>query len=71
MRWWTGPRRQIQTVYAQMTPIMQAHRIAVRENGLPWEIVHMLRPADGSSPTRIEIDMHAEIDSRSIGRRQS
>jgi effector-binding domain-containing protein len=52
-----GSRRQIQTAYAQMYAYMQAHRIPMRENGLPWEVVHTQGPVDGSSPTRLEIYM--------------
>jgi effector-binding domain-containing protein len=52
-----GSRRQIQTAYAQMYAYMQAHRIPMRENGLPWEVVHAQGPVDGSSPTRLEIYM--------------
>ena len=35
-----GSSRQVQTAYAQMNAYMQAHRISMRENGLPWEVVH-------------------------------
>lgn len=52
-----GSRRQIQTAYAQMYAYMQAHRIPMREGGLPWEIVHEAGAADGSTPSRLEIFM--------------
>jgi carbon monoxide dehydrogenase subunit G len=52
-----GSRRQIQTAYAQMYAYMQAHRIPMREGGLPWEVVHEAGAADGSTPTRLEIFM--------------
>jgi hypothetical protein len=52
-----GSRRQIQTAYAQMYAYMQAHRIPMREAGLPWEVVHDAGAADGSTPTRLEIFM--------------
>lgn len=52
-----GSRRQIQTAYAQMYAYMQAHRIPMRENGLPWEVVHNQGAIDGSTPTRLEIFM--------------
>lgn len=52
-----GSRRQIQTAYAQMYAYMQAHRIPMRENGLPWEVVHEPGAADGATPTRLEIFM--------------
>lgn len=52
-----GSRRQIQAAYAQMYAYMQAHRIPMRENGLPWEIVHEAGAADGATPTRLEIFM--------------
>jgi hypothetical protein len=52
-----GSRAQVRTAYAQMNAYMQAHRIATRENGLPWEVVHEAGAGDGSSPTRLEIFM--------------
>ena len=50
-----GNRNNIQAAYAQMNAYMQAHRIAPREGGLPWEVVHEQGSSDGSVPTRIEI----------------
>lgn len=47
-----GSREQVQTAYLQMYAYMQAHRIAMRENGLPWEVVHEAAPGQS---TRIEI----------------
>jgi hypothetical protein len=52
-----GSRTQVRTAYAQMNAYMQAHRIASREGGLPWEVVHEAGAADGSAPTRLEIFM--------------
>jgi hypothetical protein len=52
-----GSRRQIQAAYAQMYAYMQAHRIPMRENGLPWEVVHEPGTPDGATPTRLEIFM--------------
>lgn len=52
-----GTPRQVQIAYAQMNAYMQAHRIAMRENGLPWEVVHDPGPADGTGTTRLEIFM--------------
>lgn len=52
-----GNRNNIQAAYAQMNAYMQAHRIAGREGGLPWEVVHQQGAADGTVPTRIEIFM--------------
>ncbi|QGZ96374.1 SRPBCC family protein [Terricaulis silvestris] len=52
-----GSRAQVRTAYAQMNAYMQAHRIAMRENGLPWEVVHNQGAVDGSTPTRLEIYM--------------
>lgn len=52
-----GSRNQVQQAYAQMNAYLQAHRIAGRENGYPWEIVHDAGAPDGSTPTRIEIFM--------------
>ena len=50
-----GNARQVQMAYAQMYAYLQAHRIPLREGGLPWEIVHQAPSADGSTPTRMEI----------------
>jgi hypothetical protein len=52
-----GSRRQVQVAYAQMNTYMQAHRIPMREDGLPWEVVHQAGSEDGSTPTRLEIFM--------------
>ncbi len=52
-----GTRAQVQAAYAQMFTYLQAHRIALREGGLPWEVVHDAGAADDSTPTRIEIYM--------------
>lgn len=52
-----GSRRQVQAAYAQMHAYMQAHRIPMREGGLPWEVVHEAGASDGSSPARLEIFM--------------
>jgi len=50
-----GSREQVRAAYAQMDAYLQAHRIAVRENGLPWEVVHEQSGAEG--PVRIEVYM--------------
>lgn len=52
-----GTRAQVNGVYQQMYAYMQAHRMPMREEGRPWEIVHDSGAADGSTPTRIEIFM--------------
>lgn len=52
-----GSPRQVQSAYAQMHAYLQAHRIALRENGLPWEVVHDAGPPDGTGITRLEIFM--------------
>lgn len=52
-----GDRNNVRAAYMQMNAYMQAHRIAARENGLPWEVVHDAGAADGSTPMRIEIFM--------------
>ncbi len=52
-----GSSENVRAAYAQMNAYMQAHRIAAREGGLPWEVVHQQGSADGSVPTRIEIFM--------------
>ncbi|MET0181457.1 MAG: GyrI-like domain-containing protein [Caulobacterales bacterium] len=50
----TGPRETVADTYAKAFAFLQAHRIALREQGLPWEVV-----SDGSdgapASTRIEI----------------
>lgn len=52
-----GRPRRVQMAYAQMTTYLQAHRIASREGGLPWEVVYDPGPIDGSSDARLEIFM--------------
>lgn len=52
-----GTRLQVRAAYLQMYAYLQAHRIAQRENGLPWEVVHAPGSGDGAEPTRIEIFM--------------
>lgn len=53
-----GSRAQVRTAYAQMNAYLQAHRIPLREGGLPWEVVHEQSVGDG--PTRLEIFMPLE-----------
>jgi effector-binding domain-containing protein len=50
-----GSREQVRAAYAQMDAYLQAHRIAVRENGLPWEVVHSQSGPEG--PMRMEVFM--------------
>ncbi len=50
-----GSREQVRNTYGQMYAYLQAHRIAMREGGKPWEVVHDAGSADGSTPTEIEI----------------
>ncbi|MFZ2031655.1 MAG: SRPBCC family protein [Vitreimonas sp.] len=50
-----GTREQVRNTYEQMYAYLQAHRIAPREGGKPWEVVHDAGSADGSAPTQIEI----------------
>ncbi len=52
-----GSRRQVQAAYGQMNAYLQAHRIPLREGGLPWEIVHEAGSPDGATPARLEIFM--------------
>lgn len=52
-----GTRAQVRMAYAQMNAYLQAHRVALREGGLPWEVVHDAGAADETTPTRIEIFM--------------
>ncbi|HVK81780.1 MAG TPA: SRPBCC family protein [Verrucomicrobiae bacterium] len=51
-----GSRTQVRTAYLQMNAYLQAHRVPMRENGLPWEVVHQQAGAEGQ-PMRIEIFM--------------
>lgn len=53
-----GSRAQVRTAYAQMNAYLQAHRIPLREGGLPWEVVHEQGAVDGV--TRLEIFMPLE-----------
>ncbi|MBL8531168.1 MAG: SRPBCC family protein [Hyphomonadaceae bacterium] len=55
-----GTRENVRAAYLQMNAYMQAHRIAGREGGLPWEIVHAPGSADGTVQARIEIYMPLE-----------
>ncbi len=50
-----GSREQVHNTYGQMYAYLQAHRIAMREGGKPWEVVHDPGSSDGSTPTQIEI----------------
>ena len=50
-----GSREQVRATYGEMYAYLQAHRIAVREDGKPWEVVHDQGSADGATPTQIEI----------------
>lgn len=50
-----GTSEQIHNTYEQMYAYMQAHRIAMREGGKPWEVVHDPGSPDGSTPQQIEI----------------
>jgi hypothetical protein len=50
-----GTREQVRNTYGQMYAYLQAHRIAIREGGKPWEVVHDPGSSDGSTPTQIEI----------------
>jgi len=50
-----GSREQVRNTYGQMYAYLQAHRIAMREGGKPWEVVHEAGSTDGATPTQIEI----------------
>lgn len=50
-----GPRAAIPSTYAKIYAYLQAHRIALREGGLPWEVVRAEGSIDGSVPADIEI----------------
>lgn len=48
-----GSREQVRNTYAQIYAYLQAHRVAIREDGLPWEVVHA--QGDDATPAEIEI----------------
>jgi effector-binding domain-containing protein/carbon monoxide dehydrogenase subunit G len=50
-----GPRSAIPNTYAKIYAYLQAHRMEVREDGLPWEVVRAEGSADGAAPADIEI----------------
>jgi hypothetical protein len=50
-----GPRSGVISIYAQIYAYLQAHRIARREDGLPWEVVRDPGTPDGVTPEDIEI----------------
>jgi len=50
-----GTREQVRNTYGQMYAYLQAHRIAMREGGKPWEVVHAPGAGDSAAPTQIEI----------------
>jgi effector-binding domain-containing protein/carbon monoxide dehydrogenase subunit G len=49
-----GPRSATRMTYAKIYAYLQAHRIPLRQDGLPWEIIHATGDADGSN-SRVEI----------------
>ena len=48
-----GPRSQIPATYARAYAFLQAHRIALREGGLPWEVV--ISDGAENQPAQVEI----------------
>lgn len=52
-----GPRSAMPNTYARMYAYLQAHRMEVREGGLPWEVVRAEGSADGAVPADVEIYM--------------
>jgi hypothetical protein len=50
-----GPRSGMASQYAQIDAYMQAHRIARREGGLPWEVVQDPGSGDAAPPMAIDI----------------
>ncbi|MDX2275243.1 MAG: SRPBCC family protein [Hyphomonadaceae bacterium] len=50
-----GPRAAIPNTYAKIYAYLQAHRIEMREGGLPWEVVRAEGTTDGAVPADIEI----------------
>jgi effector-binding domain-containing protein len=49
-----GPRALTRLTYAKIYAYLQAHRIALREDGLPWEVIHDEGGPDGAD-ARVEI----------------
>ncbi len=49
-----GPRAQTRATYAKIYAYLQAHRIPLREDGLPWEVIHDQGGPDGAA-SRVEI----------------
>src|SRR5262249_44796728 len=51
-----GPRACVQDTYAQIYAFLQAHRLAPREDGMPWEVVQEEGvDAEGQPTAKIEI----------------
>lgn len=50
-----GPRAAMQDTYAKAYAYLQAHRISLREEGLPWEVVLADGAESDPASTRIEI----------------
>lgn len=50
-----GPRARMRETYAQIYAYLEAHRIAMRQGGLPWEVVQNPGSVDGAAPARIDI----------------
>jgi hypothetical protein len=52
-----GDRSNVRAAYAQMDAYLQAHRVARRDDVLPWHVVHDAGSPDGARLARIEIFM--------------
>lgn len=52
-----GPRGQTRNTYAQIYAYLQAHRIPLREDGLPWEVIHRDGADGGSAEVEIFVPL--------------
>jgi effector-binding domain-containing protein len=55
-----GPRAQMRTTYAKIYAFLQAHRIDVREDGLPWEVV--IAEGDEANPQATQIEIYVPLE---------
>jgi effector-binding domain-containing protein len=54
-----GPRANMQTTYAKIYAYLQAHRIPLREDGLPWEVV--LSEGGEADPAAAKIEIFVPL----------
>jgi effector-binding domain-containing protein len=55
----TGPRAALRDTYAKAYAFLQAHRIAVREGGLPWEV--LIDEAGAGDATRMRLEIYIPL----------